>query len=73
MVSAPLEIQRERVLSRPGMSEEKFAAILAQQMPDADKRARATYVIDTSGPIEATREAIGKIHHALMAPAAKAD
>ena len=47
VVSAPYFIQRERVLSRPKMSEEKFLAILEQQMPDAEKCARADYVIKT--------------------------
>jgi dephospho-CoA kinase len=48
VVTAPPEVQRARVLARPGMTEEKFNAIMLKQMPDADKRARAHFLVDTS-------------------------
>lgn len=52
VVSAPPELQRARVLARPGMTEERFAAILAKQVSDADKRARADFVIATDLGLE---------------------
>jgi dephospho-CoA kinase len=61
VVTAPADIQRQRVLARPGMTLEKFDAILARQKPDADKRAHADFVIDTSTGIEAAREAVRNI------------
>ncbi len=61
VVSAPADIQRERVLSRAGMTEAKFEAILARQIKDSEKRARADFVIDSSGDFEETRAQIKAI------------
>ena len=61
VVSAPAAVQRARVLARPGMTEEKFARILALQTPDAEKRARADFVISTEGSLEDTRASVRRI------------
>lgn len=58
VVTASAAIQRERVLARPGMTEEKFASILARQIPDPEKRRQADFIIDTSKGMDAAREAV---------------
>jgi dephospho-CoA kinase len=65
VVSAPAEMQRERVMSRPGMTPEKFASLLAKQIPDAEKRRRADFVVDTSRDFDSTRAQVRAILHAL--------
>jgi dephospho-CoA kinase len=65
VVSAPADVQRTRAFERPGMSEGKLAAILAKQMPDAEKRARADFVVDTSKGFDAAREQVRDILKAV--------
>jgi dephospho-CoA kinase len=67
VVSAPSDLQRERVLARPGMTMEKFENILALQMPDAQKRVLADYVIDTGTTLAATRAQVRDVIACLMA------
>jgi len=69
VVTAPPEIQRERVLAREGMSVERMAALLAQQTPDAEKRAQADFVIDTSLGLEPARRQVAEIVAVMRDPA----
>jgi dephospho-CoA kinase len=68
VVSAPEAMQRERVLARPGMTPERLDAILSRQMHDAEKRARAHFVVDTGRGLEAAREQVDEIIAALRDP-----
>ena len=65
VVSAPPEVQRARVLARPGMTIEKLEAILAKQMPDAEKRRRADFVVDTSQGFDGARAQVRAILDAV--------
>ena len=67
VVSAPADVQRARVLSRPGMTAERLDALLARQMPDAEKRARAHFVVDSSRSFDSAR---AQVHGILRAVAA---
>jgi dephospho-CoA kinase len=68
VVSAPAEVQRARVLAREGMSEAKLDGILGRQMPDAEKRARAHFVVDTSQGFEHARQQVRAIVAELKRP-----
>jgi dephospho-CoA kinase len=68
VVSAPADVQRARVLARPGMTEAKLDAILARQLPDAEKRARADFIIPTGGSLDETRAAVRALLSCLGAP-----
>ena len=72
VVSAPEAVQRARVLARPGMTEAAFQRILSRQMPDAEKRARADFVIDTSRGIEPARAEVRAVLGAVQGSSANA-
>ena len=69
VVSAAAPVQRARVLQRPGLTEAKLDAILARQLPDADKRARADFVIPTDVPLAETQAQLERVIACLLAPA----
>ena len=68
VVSADAETQRRRVLARPGMTAERFEAILARQTPDHEKRRRADFVVDTGRGLEVTRARVAEIVGMVLAP-----
>jgi dephospho-CoA kinase len=65
VVSAPAEVQRQRTLARPGMTEQKYQAILGQQLPDADKRRRADFILDSSTDFDHGRAQVRDILQAV--------
>jgi dephospho-CoA kinase len=65
VVSAPTEVQRQRVLERPGMTADKLDALLARQTPDSEKRRRADFVVDTSHGFDAARAQVREILRAV--------
>ena len=66
VMSAPDDVQMERVLARPGMTAEKFAGLKARQMPDAEKRARADYVVDSGSGLENMQAEVDKLIESLQ-------
>jgi len=64
VVTAPADVQRARAFERPGMTEEKFRAILARQLPDVEKRRRADFIVDTSQGFDSAR---AQVHAILLA------
>jgi dephospho-CoA kinase len=73
VVSCDPQIQKARVLARPGMTEDKFNMILSRQMPDAEKRVRADYVIDTGHGMEAAQQRVNEIVDDLRGRIAKGE
>jgi len=68
VVTADADIQAERVLARPGMTRERFEAILARQTPDAEKRRRAHFIVDTGHGLDAARAEVERIVHTVLSP-----
>jgi dephospho-CoA kinase len=68
VVTAPAEVQRARVLARAGMTAERLDAILARQTPDAEKRRRADFIVDTGGGLEAARQQVRSIIDQVLTP-----
>ena len=71
VVSAPAEVQRERVMRRPGMTASKLESILGRQMPDAEKRQRADFVVDTGTDLSTTESQVREILACLGVPASR--
>ena len=71
VVSAPADVQRQRVMARKGMTADKLASILARQLPDAAKRERADFVVDTGGSLDETRAQVDAILTCLGLRAAR--
>ncbi|KZL20075.1 Dephospho-CoA kinase [Pseudovibrio axinellae] len=71
VVSAPYDVQRRRVLERPGMTEDKFEAIYAKQLNDAEKRKRAHFIVDTSRSWESARRSVSAIMRAVSSIASR--
>lgn len=69
VVTADPEVQAARVLARPGMTPERFEAILTRQMPDAEKRRRADFLVDTGRGLDAAREQVAQIVGTVLDPA----
>ncbi len=70
VVTAPEALLRERALRRPGATAARYEALIARQLPDAEKRRRAHFIVDTSGEIPATRKQVADVMRALAATAA---
>jgi dephospho-CoA kinase len=66
VVTAPADIQKARVLARPGMTEDRFNQILSQQIPDSEKRRRADFIIDTQQSLETCRKAVRDLIRQLL-------